>query len=293
MKLKNTFHYVKDYLQSKLYNFKRKTPLVFNDYETIEYILENKCSIARFGDGELRLMRGIDLEFQAYDKELSNKLKQVTSTDKCLTCIPDIFSDKHFNRDLITAEEFDYWTSFKKKRGGLWNYYFGDMSPLGDAFLSRFYLRKNNKEAVEYYVKKLKMLWDKRNIIFVEGEQSRLGYGNDLFDNALSIKRILCPPSNCYAKYDEIKASVLKHAKSDDLIIMALGPVATALAFELSSNFQCLDLGHVDIEYEWFKLGTTKKVPIKSKYVNEVEDGRKPQDVEDLTYRNQIIDTIK
>jgi len=42
--------------------------------------------------------------------------------------------------------------------------------------------------------KKLKKIWDGKDIIIIESEKSRLGVGNDLFDNTKSIKRILCPP---------------------------------------------------------------------------------------------------
>jgi len=293
MNKKYFFKYATDKIANYWYRIFCKTPKVMNDLETIDYILEHKCSISRFGDGELRLMRGIDLEFQDYDKVLSQKLKQCKTNANCLVCIPDIFNENSFNPERITADEYNYWKSFKGHRGGLWNYYFGKQTILGDAFISRFYLRKNDKTTISTYVKKLKELWQDRNVVFVEGEKSRLGVGNDLFDNAKSIKRILCPPLNSFAKYDEIKEAVLNLTDENDLIIMAAGPTATALAFELSEKRQCLDLGHVDIEYEWFRMGATTKVPIPSKYVNEAENGRNPEDSLDEEYRKQIIKIIE
>ena len=61
---------------------------------------------------------------------------------------------------------------------------------------------------------------------------------------------------------------MLSLTNKDDLLILALGPAATVLAYELSGERQCLDLGHIDIEYEWFRMGATTKVAIPSKYVN-------------------------
>lgn len=293
MNKKYLLKYAKDKIDNYCYRLFCKTPKVMSDEETIEYIVAHKCSISRFGDGELRLMRGIDLEFQDYNKELSKKLKQCKTSKNCLVCIPDIFNKESFNPERITQEEYNYWKSFKGNRGGLWNYYFGKEEILGDAFISRFYLRKNDVTKIPAYVQNLKKLWQDRNIVFVEGEKSRLGVGNDLFDNAKSIKRILCPPLNSYSKYDEIKESVLSLTDKNDLIIMALGPTATAMAFELSNERQCLDLGHIDIEYEWFRMGVRKKVPIPSKYVNEVEDGRSPEDSTDEEYKKEIIKIIK
>ena len=39
----------------------------------------------------------------------------------------------------------------------------------------------------------------------------------------------------------------------DKLFILALGPMATVLAYDLARlGYRALDLGHIDIEYEWF-----------------------------------------
>ena len=293
MNKKYIFKYARDKIANYWHRIFCKTPNVLNDVNTIDYILEHNCSISRFGDGELRLMRGIDLEFQDYNKVLSDKLKKCETNENCLVCIPDIFNKASFNSERITNEEYNYWNTFQSNRGGLWNYYFGKQNILGDAFISRFYLRKNEKNKIPAYVERLKKLWNDRDIIFVEGEKSRLGVGNDLFNNAKSVKRILCPPVNSFAKYDEIKDSILKLTNEKDLIIMALGPTATVLAFELSGERQCLDLGHIDIEYEWFRMGVTKKVSIPSKYVNEVEDGRNPDDSIDAEYKKQIVKVIE
>ena len=293
MKVKYIFRYASDLMVNNVLKLLYKKPKVMSDLETVKYILKNNCSIARFGDGELRLMRGIDLEFQNCKPELKQKIRNVKTTSKCLVCIPSVFDASIFNTISLKEGAYNYWRGFNRKRGGFWNFYFGKQQPLGDAFISRFYYRKKDKTKVADYVEELKKLWDKRDIIFVEGEKSRLGVGNDLFDNANSIKRILCPATNCFDKYDEIKDAIFKFAKKDSLIIMAMGPTATIMAYELSENFQCLDLGHIDIEYEWFKMGATEKVAIPSKYVNEAKGGQSPDDNVDEKYKSEILITVK
>lgn len=102
-----------------------------------------------------------------------------------------------------------------------------------------------------------------------------LGYGNDLFDNAKSIKRILCPNKNAWDKYDEILDAVIHNTTKADLIILALGMTATIMAYDLAlSGRQALDLGHSDIEYEWMKMGAVEKVAIPGKFTNEAKDGK-------------------
>jgi len=83
-------------------------------------------------------------------------------------------------------------------------------------------------------------------------ELSRLGVGNDLFNNTRSILRIICPSKNAYSKYSEILRIVKKQEKSKAVLI-ALGPTATVLAYDLTiAGYHAVDIGHIDIEYEWY-----------------------------------------
>ena len=131
--------------------------------------------------------------------------------------------------------------------------------------------------------------------MFVEGEESRLGYHNDLFDNAKSIKRILCPKQNAFLCYADIVNSVKRNVDTDKLVLIALGPSATILAYDLSQiGYQAVDLGHMDIEYEWYRMGATEKVKIKDKYTNEANEEIYSLNKNDLDqdYNNQIIARI-
>ena len=85
-----------------------------------------------------------------------------------------------------------------------------------------------------------------------------------------------------------------KKVSKDKLIFLALGPTATVLAYDLYKlGYQAIDIGHVDIEYEWFLRKATKKIKIDNKYVTEVADGRTNiQDVKDEKYESEIIATI-
>ena len=137
---------------------------------------------------------------------------------------------------------------------------------------------------------KLKKIWSKKEIVIIEGEESRLGVGNDLFDNCLSIERIICPKNNCYEKYNDILEKVKNKVYKDKLILIALGPTATVLAYDLSKlGYVALDIGHVDIEYEWFLMKADKKMNIEGKYVGEVLNGNSNNDIFNNKYNKEII----
>ena len=147
----------------------------------------------------------------------------------------------------------------------------------------------NQTDAPAKRFRNLKRIWDKRDCIFVEGQFTGLGAGNDLFDNAASVKRILGPAENAFTRYHEILDFCLAQNK-DDLFLLALGPTATVLAYDLcKAGYQAVDIGHIDLEYEWFKKGEGRRTPVAGKYNNEIEGGDAPEGIEDEGYRKEVV----
>lgn len=289
MKLINKIKYVLTAPKSKRWAKKFSMPPVMSDYETLDYIIEQNCSICRFGDGELNLMRGVGIKFQEKDKGISDRLKEIagaTLKEDTLICIPNIF--KSLNN--FTPEAKKWWGNYLKCTRGYWYKYFRG-SIYGDTNLTRFYVENLDKERDEY-VSKLKRIWQDKNILIVEGQKSRLGMGNDLFSNTKSINRILCPSANAFKYYNKILSKVTEEVEKGnyDLLICALGPTATVLCYDLADKIQSLDLGHIDIEYEWYLVKAQTKKAVKNKSVTEVADGC--DDEVDLIYKSQIIGEV-
>ena len=127
----------------------------------------------------------------------------------------------------------------------------------------------------------------------IEGEYSRLGVNNDLFVHVRSLKRILCPARDAFEKYDDIMCAARKYG-SNKLILIALGQTATVLSYDLAKlGYWAIDIGHVDIEYEWFLRGAKDKLPIAGKYVNEAKcDVFREKKIQDENYEKTIIERI-
>ena len=160
--------------------------------------------------------------------------------------------------------------------------------------ISRFYIDLKVKKGVKKYIEKLRKVWDKRDVVIIEGEKTRMGIGNDFFNNMNSIERIICPTINAFNRYSEILNTIRNKVKKNKLILIALGPTATVLSYDLNKlGYQAIDIGHADIEYEWYLRKAKKKIPIKNKYVN--ESGQKNKtfiNVTDKNYYKQIIRQI-
>ena len=262
--------------------------------QTLNYIEKHRCSIARFGDGEFdHILNLKDEGFQVRSDELSMALKQVLCDRdrRLLLCVP---------RCMNTVKECgDHAASFWIEWGrhghhqqiiNMIRSLAGRDYRFGDAQITRPYIDWITDARAKRLFPRLRRLWENRDVILAEGEQTRMGVGNDLFDNAGSVKRILCPAVNAYEFRDQIREAILAHYNGE-LILMALGPTATVLACELSHmNIQALDIGNIDIEYEWFLRGAKERIPVPGKYTNEAKDGvgRVFTDCEDEKYLSQI-----
>lgn len=231
--------------------------------------------------------------FQKDDPILRKKLISVLTedNDNLLVGIPSFLNDM----SKFTINSKKYWKLFLYKSYKKFKKYLQKDKVYCDSYITRPYmdLKNKNKDAVENRFNRLKKIWDKKNIVIVEGEYSRLGINNDLFNNAKSIKRIICPSENAFEKYNEILNSIKKIPK-DNLIMLSLGPTATVLASDLSMiGYQAIDIGHIDIEYMWFKMGAKRKIKIDGKYVNEVDNNNPIVELSDDNYKKQIIKIIK
>lgn len=267
-----------------------KKPKVMTIEESIDYIISNKCSLSRFGDGEMNLIMGNKLQFQDYSKQLADRLEEVLQSNdlKHIVGIPDVFGSLKKYEGLHKR----FWQKNIYENRMNWYKYINKEKKYVNAFISRCYMNYKNKESCGVYFELVKTLWKNKDIVIVEGEKSRLGIGNDLFDGAKSINRILCPVENAFSVYDNILKEVKKvpHYK---IILIALGPTATVLAYDLSKiGYQAIDIGHIDIEYEWYLQKSKNKVKIEKKYVNEVEEGWNVEEIQDEKYLKQVICSI-
>lgn len=269
-----------------------KPPKVKLIDESIEEVLNKRCSISRFGDGELWLICGGRIRYQNADIKLRKRLKEILSSESenHIVAIPDIFTDERLF--LRTDENIEFWNKHLSKHRIDWYLNLNLKKQYYNTAISRFYIPIKNKEYSKKCIYLLKQIWDKQEIVIIEGNGSRLGVGNDLFDNAKKIERVICPSENAFNKYEEIIQEAKKIDKNK-LVLIALGPTATVLAYDLYKlGYWAIDIGHIDLEYEWFKLGVSKQVKIDNKYTNEVSDGTKILECNDLKYKEQIIGNI-
>ena len=260
--------------------------------DLLENIIDKKCSLCRFGDGEFDIILNHERAwFQKCNVEMGDRLKKIlnSNNENILIAIADNYGslDKYNDRAADVIRQ--YMTKEKRQE---------HMSLLAlsreyyDAYVSRPYMiyKDKDKNATEIF-KLYKKLFCDRNILIIEGENTKTGVNNGLLDGAKSVKRILCSDTNAYSVYDKILNKAIESASSDDLILITLGPTATILAYDLAmEGYQAIDFGQVDNEYEWFLRHATEKIVIEGKSVSEIAWYRIPEiQIYDDKYETQII----
>lgn len=265
----------------------------YSDEETVSLIVKERKSLSRFGDGEFMWMSGERISsFQDYSAEFARDLTLAFKNDNenLLVGIPhgvfdsskcNLYAKMHWR--IIRANFLSRLVKFM------------DVNRVySDASITRPYIDYRDRNYSAKIFDLLKRIWDKRDVVIVEGEKTKLGMGNDLFDNATSIKRIICPAENAYSKLEAIKSSIRLNVEKDTLILGALGPTASILASQLcDEGYQFVDIGHVDVEYMWYLRHAILRETIEGKYVNEsgVKTCSNVYD-NDSTYINSIIDRV-
>lgn len=285
--INRAFNLILDLAKYAMAKMKYNFPKVMSIEETLDVIVSEKKSFVRYGDGEFNQLSQIAIGFQDGDAILSRRLKEVliSNSSTCLICIPGSLNSV----DGMVWQSKLMWMHLigKYYKNYFFNFNFDTIYP--NSLITRPYMDLSDKKRSGSIFYKLKQIWNDRDIIIIEGEHSKLGVGNDLFINASSIKRLITASKNAFSKYDLILSEAIKYDKNS-LILIALGPTATVLAYDLANEgFQACDVGHIDVEYEWFLKQTTKKTPIEGKFVNEVSTNIPTTYINDDVYESQII----
>lgn len=252
----------KSHLAKMIYNMYQrgilKNPLSVADLDkTIEELLNSEKSFVRFGDGEIRLIEGDKLPLQNADIKLAERLREIISmrSDDVMTGIPDIFR----SIEQYRPESRKFWQEhllfFRKK----YEKYCVTQYQYYDAFFSRLYYMYDDRELSVKRFEKIKQIWKNRDVVVIESKTAHTGVDNDLLTTARSVKRIICPESNAWSVYAQLYEKALQYDKNT-LFLISAGATAKPLVVDLTKKgYRALDIGSLDMEYQWYLMRATEK----------------------------------
>jgi len=207
----------------------RRHPPVLSRWESMEIIVREGASVARFGDGEYKQMRNKNMRRQRHSKELAARLREILYADvpgfyaAILSPIPVEDECNPENRKQTMVHNYRVLAKFDRRHRL-------------NAWISIAY-------SVEY-IDLVKKLWHNRNVVLITNPDTRDKVANcGLFANAKRVDFIGVTVTHAFSQYDTV-FSQAKRASASALFILACGPTATVLAFDLHQlGFQAVDIG--------------------------------------------------
>lgn len=229
----------------------KSIPLVMRVDLTLDQVIEENKSLARFGDGEFELLFGRSSIFEIANTQLSQKLSECLDSNipELIIGLPDIFGSLR----NYQPKSRNYWRNYlltnrKKITERI------DLSRVyGNSMVTRTFLKAEiSDEKAHAMFNRWKELWRDRKVLMVRGELDIFGYDSDLFDGAKVIGTVICPSKNAFNDYDRILKEV-QGFERDTLILISLGATATVMAMDLTKmGYQAVDIGHLHNDYRHF-----------------------------------------
>lgn len=232
--------------------------VVKNEMDTMNELIENKKSIARFGDGEiafilLRKYKGTS--YQDSNKLIREKLNNILldNNENLLIAIPPFLGihdknnytsyvcewwDKNTSKNNIVKQFIDKYVDIDRK------YY--------SAFITRLTeLSEENK--INIIDKFINLCAGKHTVLFVNKKtrENRSKGINYIFNKSKQITFILIPGKNSFNIYDDLYNNVVKIFNENNknnietIVYGCIGPTSTILASDVSKiGCQYIDFGH-------------------------------------------------
>ncbi len=235
-----------------LYRFKiKKSKIkVHTVEETIKELVDTKKCMVRFGDGEIIAIAGKNLNLQEVRPEISEGLKRILGYEHedLIVTIPEIFGDM----TLYRKESRQFWKEHLLFYRRIYNRYCNPERIYYSTSFSRFYYAYEDKGICDKWAEQIRQIWKGRDVIVVEGERTHNGVGNNLLDTARTIERIIGPSSNAFDRLEDILDCCRTYSK-EKLFLLSLGITAKFIAERLfQEGYRVLDIGNLDMEYEWY-----------------------------------------
>lgn len=183
-------------------------------------------SLARFGDGELRLATGGQAISQKADPKLAAELRAILAT---------------YAGFVVGIPNFR-----KTPNRHVWDKYAaGEFAPLfgQDLYGSSFITRPDNAPWIDTpeYWEAVRSLWNRQDVALVVGDTKSLTPG--MLTGARSCKLVAVPPRDAYSVVDQVEEELRCWG---GLVLLCCGAAATVLAARLDRHgVRALDLGHI------------------------------------------------
>jgi len=210
-------------------------PQVIGEFQTVEELLRGK-SLARFGDGEFKLIDGKAYLREPASEKLAAELLDVLQRPaaNCLVGIPTM--------DL-NGPKYENWMRHRDRFAKIIHHEGHEgRSEVRPVYYSAFITRPDSAPWINNlkYARLVEQLWKgKRAAVLSERDNSILKV---VRLSAKKLKHVECPHREAYAEIDALERALVR--AKPEIALLSCGPTATCLANRLASRgIQAVDIG--------------------------------------------------
>jgi hypothetical protein len=202
----------------------RTWPKVLDEFETMKRVVGG-VSLSRFGDGELKLMRGSSQVREPANEELAAELRHILKhpPPNLLPAIPTMHKD---------GPKLDGWVRHMTS--------FAEYVDMGRVYGSAFVSRPDSSPWIlcKEYLTLVQQLWAGKDVhVVCEKGNSLLAL---ISMTAASVTHVVCPSHQSYKVADNL----IKQVQGASLVVLSCGPAATCIAARLAAaGIHAVDLG--------------------------------------------------
>ena len=213
-------------------------PHVVSEEATIALVVTGH-SIARYGDGELKIMQGRRCVSQIVVPGISEELRELIACLKTAALVGIPTLDKR-------SPKFEVWSKIAPK-------FIPYLSKR--AYYSAFITRPDSAPwlGTKDYFDLLETLWKDQRITFVGNGVRSLTAKFLMATGAKSVDWVECSYAHSYVDIDKLMKEVL--AKKNHRVLLCVGPTATCMAERLAQKgHHAIDLGHVGMYFRRYEI---------------------------------------
>ena len=218
-------------------------PPVIGEFETVDAVLAGK-SLARFGDGEFKLVDGKDQMREPRNEKLAAELSEALHRPAadCLVAIPTMDPNGPKIQNWLRHRDRFARIISRQCRGekSFAPTVIFNVPPA--SYYSAFITRPDSAPWINCleFALKIELLWKgKRAAVLSERDNSILKV---VRLSAKRLKHVACPHREAYAEIDKLERAVIK--SRPDIALLSCGPTATCLANRLAAQgVHAVDIG--------------------------------------------------
>lgn len=228
---------------------------ILDQMQSLELIKKSDKSFVRTGDGEIKIMQGMDQPFQKYEEEIAERLTALLENPR-----KDIYVgiNRNYFVPLMPAENNAYY--YRRHAYELRNFYFEHCNPettyIDATFTSHPF--SYGHEQMKYSDKVYecwRQLFKDRKIAIVCGAGILNDLEYDIFELAASKRIIEGPKKHAWGEHDSLISRIKKEVSKEELIVFILGMAGKAMIPELTDmGYICWDVGHLAKYYNAYKM---------------------------------------